>query len=909
MTGRNDQDRDNDRMAAAGSESQRGREPRDPVPWLSTEKATCPDRVAGYVHRPELLERLRPTRRRTTVLIAPGGFGKTVLLAESCRALKEQGVVTAWLTLDAQDAPQSLDAYLPFAFQVAGLEVLDAFDTQRLRADSPEHRTALLARAIARHGAPCVLALDELEQLDDRESLALLDYLLKWGPDNLHLAIACREIPATLDVASPTFAGRAELLGVEELRFSTPDIARFFGPGLSRRELASLTEESSGWAIALRILRNERRGGIRADARGIRHAADMWVESRLWRGLSGPDRELLLVVGLFERIDAALLNEVLEAKGAKQRVEAIPAVAGLLETVGTAESDALRLHPLIREHCARRLFREAPQRFLGIHRRIAKALARRGETVAAMRHAAEAGDEDLIGETLEAAGGVRLWLREGLVRLQAADQFVTEEVMERFPRCGLAHCIVLLTTGKLNEARRTYRALSAKRRFAAGDDIDYRLDDANVRGMLCLYGCERPGSERIQAVLADQARFVEMEGVDPLTRGAFVRGTCIACNMRAEFDAALDNADRAEDCLPGNPYGQIFVDLQRGQVAMARGRAAEATSYYARALATARASFLRDPGAAAIGEALLSELNLERNRVAGIRSTYEIPRAFVESGTPLAPYAASAGVVLDLTLQRKGIDGALSAVAEMGDYARTVDLPAVVRYLAAERVSLLVIKGSIGEAEQAWRLDGLPESTQGCLDLTGQSWRELEALACARLRLLIARREFDVGSAFLCELVSVASGRDLWRTWMRALALGVTLERRAGRPAEANTHLNHYLRLFAEADYARPLVRESESGKPALEALLGNDRDRPEADLAVRLLGMLNERERPVPMLTPREWEVLQRLESLTDNEIAAALELTKAGVRYHVGNIFAKLEVSGRPNAVRRARRIGLLP
>ena len=78
--------------------------------------------------------------------------------------------------------------------------------------------------------------------------------------------------------------------------------------------------------------------------------------------------------------------------------------------------------------------------------------------------------------------------------------------------------------------------------------------------------------------------------------------------------------------------------------------------------------------------------------------------------------------------------------------------------------------------------------------------------------------------------------------------------------------------------------------------MLGNDPDRPVADLAVRLLGMLNERQRPVPMLTPREWEVLQRLESLTDNEIAAALELTKAGVRYHVGNIFAKLEVSGPP-------------
>ena len=101
--------------------------------WLSSAKVTVPDRVVGYVHRPSLLERVAPTGHRVTVLKAPAGFGKTVLMAESCRDLRKAGTVAAWLTLDGDDAPQTLDTYVAFAFERAGLNVggpLDAAATE-----------------------------------------------------------------------------------------------------------------------------------------------------------------------------------------------------------------------------------------------------------------------------------------------------------------------------------------------------------------------------------------------------------------------------------------------------------------------------------------------------------------------------------------------------------------------------------------------------------------------------------------------------------------------------------------------------------------------------------------------------------------------------------------------------------
>ena len=100
------------------------------APWLLKERVTVPERVAGYFDRPKLMKRMQPTGRRVTVLKAPGGFGKTTLLAECCRSLEQDGVLCAWLTLDVQDAPHVLDAYLAFAFQNAGLDVLDVLDPE-----------------------------------------------------------------------------------------------------------------------------------------------------------------------------------------------------------------------------------------------------------------------------------------------------------------------------------------------------------------------------------------------------------------------------------------------------------------------------------------------------------------------------------------------------------------------------------------------------------------------------------------------------------------------------------------------------------------------------------------------------------------------------------------------------------
>ena len=181
------------------------------VPWLLQHKVTLPDPVEGWVEREELEARCVLTDRRLTVLHAPGGFGKTALLGHCCRTLREEGVAVAWLSLDEEDGPGSLAVYLALAFEEAGLgtfgeagaQEADAFaEASGPQADTQAgYRINLLVRALERHGAPCVLALDEVERVRSPAAVETLNALLRRAPRNLHVGIAFREQPPGLEIA------------------------------------------------------------------------------------------------------------------------------------------------------------------------------------------------------------------------------------------------------------------------------------------------------------------------------------------------------------------------------------------------------------------------------------------------------------------------------------------------------------------------------------------------------------------------------------------------------------------------------------------------------------------------------------------------------------------------------------
>ncbi len=879
--------------------------------WLLPHRVAVPEPSAAHLHRSELAERCNPTNRRLTVLLAGGGFGKTTLLAQCCRELRDRGIPVAWLSVQEQDDAVLLDNYLASAFEAAGIDVLGPLQQHEEGLDIPRHRTELVARAIAAHDGPCVLALDELERLTDAESVALLNFLFRTMPVGLHVAVACREIPRGLDIATSALEGHAEIVSAEDLRFSRQEIAELFGGELSRRQLAEIAAESGGWPIALRIRRNEWARRPRKAGRMMRDVLESWIESRLWGDVAEADRDFLLDAALLEWMDADLLRDVLLQPDAMGRLECIAGLEGLIEPL-RGRSGTCRLHPLVREHCVARRRRETPERYLSMQRRIAEALARRGETVAAMRHGAEAMDAGLVGRILADAGAVRLWLEEGTDRLVAADRYLTEEAVAAHPRLGLVRCMALNAAGRPRESRRAFgETLALWGKAGILGDPELALDRYVFVGIMAHNGYESMDSAVWRAQFAESARIADTPSAEPFLRGIAEYAMCFGTNHRAEFAAATRWATRARRRVGERaPYMRMMVDFQLGQIAMAQGRVRDAEACYGRGVRLAKGRFLRELRMTVCAEVLAAELTLERGIARQNPNGRGLAMDLYRACPQFSAYAAASELRVDAAREAEGMEGAVSAVEEMYDHAVESHLPMLQRYLGAKRVELLAHAGRVGEAERAWRDAGLPDGDDRCLDLDGQSWREMEALALARLRLCTASGDLEAGRRFVRGAVRLATERRLRRTSMRLLALWSTLEELGGDPVAAVGRVAEFLRLFDETDYARPLVREGDIAIAVLERFLDAHADSTlrERAMALRRAARCGE-VLAVPHLSARETEILARLETQTDREIAAALEISRDGVRYHVQRMFRKLGAHGRAEAVRRARQVGALP
>ena len=895
-------------------------------PWLLDHRMELPDVVAGYVERPELERRCLPLARHLTVLQAPAGFGKTALLAKRCRQLREDRIPVAWLESDEEDGPVALAAYLTLAFERSNVTTLDLFPEaldatgQAGETDSgAEYRINLLIQAVRRHGEPCVLALDGLERLRNPAAIALLNALLTRSPRNLHIALSFRERPPGLDIAMLLLEERGETLTAEDLRFSKPDIARFFDRKLSRRELASVAAYSAGWAIALKIYRKSLRAGMPgSETNGDGDAAAAWIESRFCRGLGEKERDFLLDVGLFDEIDGELIDEVTGWRNSKRRIKSMASLAGLLQTAGGKDA-TMQLHPLIREYCAKQRFREDQERFRSIHAGIARGLARRGQVVDALRHAAEAGDMRLAGEIAVNSGGISLWIGSGFDSLRAIDGWITPDVIARSPRLALMRCVVLALSGNMNGARRVYQTAAIESagftRGSGGDeDPQMNLEHQFVMGMLLVLRCA-PVSH-YDPLYTTWAELAKRPDLDPMIRGIFRYGLCFALTEKGEFDRAAEWAERARiDVGHDTQYLSPMLDYHLGIAAMAQGRTDEAVSRYGAALRLARLGHLGNAGTVMVGEILTAELEMELGARTPFRHRLSTSlRLLSEGGAWLDVYAASVVLESEVALAEGGVEEALAVVDNATKFARATERSALLTFLAARSVSLLVIGGRPDEATRAWRRYDLPGEDEACLDFKSHRWREVEAMVCARLRLLIAQEEFDRARQLASRVIAATTKRRLVRTLMHARVLSMRLEFLAGNREQATGHLVEHLALFADARFVQPLARERDIALPLLDRIADTPRDAPIDATAVELRRALEKPDEPthlkaVPALTNAELEVLKRLEFQSDNEIANDLELTYDRVRYRVRGLFAKLDARGRSNAVHRARALGILP
>ena len=879
--------------------------------WLLKAKVLASEMPAGYVGRPSLLQPLAGLlQRRLTVLQAPAGFGKTTALANVVRDRKNRGVVVAWLSLDDDDTPDLFGSYLAYAFEQAGLDLglLNAHDAW----SSPPavQQMGMLARAIERHDAPCLLVLDEVERLP-RRTVRFVDRLLKRAPGNLHVAMAFRVNPG-LDLATHVLAGRALIVGVEEFRFSREDIARFFGGSLSPEELTVIEERTAGWPVALMVYRN-----TRVSEAGIPDAGQLtrnYIGVCLLGDLSGKDRAHLLDLSVFDWIDASLVDEVLGSSDARLGVVALPALKGLLPPVN-ADGTVRRLHPLLRDYCLEVLAVEDPARKRELHRRIAAALARRGQLTPAWRHASAADDSRLLGELIERFGAFQLWQREGVTLLISAGRFLTPEIAAPSPRLDLLRCIILCLSSKRDEARALFEAVSERTegftRDREGGDTDALAVD-RVFTQAALEG----GGARLRP--PELARQLPTGG--PVAAGD-QRGRalscarhallCIACYERASFDECRRHGLEAQTHFTDETRsGDVVVTTCLGMAAMAQGQAQEASVRYRRARQIARKYFSADPCLTMGTDVLMIELDLERNREKAIRQR-TLKNLTEVRGIWVDIYSTALAVRAELTFAQHDSRAVIRLLTRAVDDVQSTGIETLSNVVSALLAHYLVEVGRPDEAGQVWREQGLPCGTAELLDLEGQSWRTMEALSCARIRLLAEQGEWTAAAELADGLRATASGQGLVRTLLRGLALSMVVAHRAGQPDRALARLAEFLRTASGVGYTRPLVRHRDVGRVVLQRMLGTDLDEGLRAAAESMLAEVGDTPTAAaPLFSTRELQVLAEVgHGLRNEQIADRLGISGPGVRYHLRNIYRKTGANQRAAAVRYARSRRLLP
>ena len=858
--------------------------PREAVePWLHAAKAQCPAVARGYFRRVDLLARVEPLRS-LTVLRAPSGFGKTALLADVFHRWRNGGRVAAWLTVDEGDAAGIVDAYLALAFRTGGLALMDMKDAWRDDGDSAvPHRarrqTELLATAIRKHGAPCLLVLDDVERLVRSEALDTVNYLLQAGPPNLHIALAMRDNPG-LDLTKID-DGQGVAFTAQELRFSTEQIDGFFNGSLSLREIATLEKGTEGWPVALRIFRNIKAAAGEDQAVTMQQlVADRvtaeWLGERLLLDLPEADRNVLLDLSLFEWITPTLAKETLGEADLRRRIDGLGALDGLLQQ---GPDNTLRLNPLLREYCATRRRRQDPARFQMLHRRIAQAEGQEGRVVQALRHASEGGDSGQVGQLLERAGGVRLWARFGVKSLIAINEHLSEEVVNAFPRAALLRCTVLGLQSRFGEAMQQYAALRAKtqgfrRDRTGGDDDALGADHMLVQSTLVGFHCLPLRSPLVREALARIDKMVAAPIADPVVEGALHLSLGIVHGQRARFAAAQRCGVQARAAFDraGAAYGSVFVNLTLGTLALARGQVRDAAHHYGHGAPTA------------IADILSWELEHERSCKPVGSSAPSVP-TIPEVGW-LDVYAAAYGVAAELAFDAQA---ALFSVEQARERAQSMNLATVVRFLSALRITWLVRQGHQAEAARAWREDGLPNTDAAILDVDQQSWREMEALACGRVRLLQAQGDLHAARELLRQLCLLADDRGLRRVLMNGLALSVSVERGMGLMHNAVTDLADLLRLAEEADYLRPLARERNAALYVLPALLEDAKARDVHAAAAKVQAELHAPSEAT-QFTARELAVLRALgEGNGAPEIAASLGVNEWDLQLELEDLYVK--------------------
>jgi LuxR family maltose regulon positive regulatory protein len=891
------------------------------APVLST-KLFIPPRRANAVARPRLVERLAAgSGGKLSLVTAPAGFGKTTLVTEWLAEHPERAI--AWVSLEADDSePARFLVYLLAAVRTVHPEFgADLLNTLHAPKPPDPGRVARdLLNEWAKDPRPLVLVWDDYHVITDETTHQLVDTLVDHAPPHVHFVITSRDLPP---LSLPRWRARAQLTEITaaDLRFTLPEAHTFLnqtlGLSLSEQFTETLEARTEGWAAGLQLAAISLRGADNADffpaafTGQDRRVADYLLSEVLDRQ---PDetRDFLLNTSILERFNAPLCAAVLDRddpSNLQRFLETLEATDLFIIPLDN-ERRWFRYHHLFAEMLQQRLkLALKPDEIAGLHVRAAGWFERDGQFGEAVRQALQAEDYEYAARLIAQIPLYQLWDQVAASRMLRWARELPESALQAVPQAAVRIMYVYDLRGDTS-------ALQHALDQAEGQP-EIEGERAVFAGVLARIKGDLNGAlEKLRAA-ADQ---ISEEDIPIRSIAAIQTANCLYAG--GDFEAA---EAVLSELLGRLPPGQKTTLNFRFEVVdlLATIERARGDYFHADRLLQGSMFLAQQPGVVAPQIGLtafqLGSVRYQWNELADAEKYFEQASAWGErSGVTEISLNALFGM-LNLHIARGDLEKAAASLEKF----RAVTL--------AEDIEMIQLSSQAIEAEFALRMGDLA-AARAWAESTGFSFEDPPAmikitpyLALTAIRLAESRAQGDPNLMagmvpFLDGMIDLvgAFGHVYFLVRLqlfRALALDLLDEKR-----EAVTTLHKALALAEPGQLLRLFL---DQGAP-MQALLENSLSYGEHLPFVRRLlvafaeeaGVRGE-DGPVPTpdtglpeaLTEREFEILQLIAAgLTNKGIAEKLVISGNTVRTHIKNLYGKLAVNSRTQAVVRAREAGLL-
>jgi LuxR family maltose regulon positive regulatory protein len=898
------------------------------------------------VDRPRLLELLAAgAAARLTLVSAPAGFGKTTLIA-TWLAGRRPGGRTAWVSLDARDTDAgTFWSYLLIAVdRAAPCSAAAALDQLRTARAPVEAVLAGLLNELSVLPEDLTIVLDDYHLADSPAIQPEMAFLVDHLPPQVHLVISTRADPA---LPLPRLRVRGDLVEIRaaDLRFTPDETATYLDQvhdvRLPAADVATLESRTEGWAAALQLAALSLRGRSRLSefvagfAGTDRFVVDYLADEVLDRQPS-EIRHFLLQTSVLERLSGPLCDALTGGADGRRTLTDLER-ANLFVVALDDRRHWYRYHHLFADVLRAHLLVERPDDVPTLHRCASDWFDRHDDPERAVSHALAAGDVERAADLVELAlPGQRKKRREAVIR-RWADELPADVVADR-PVLALGF---IGAFSAANEFHGLQARLDDLERLLARPAADHivvdRVEYERVPGVVPTYQAamalvagDLAGTVRYAALAQERAA-----PTDLLTRASAAALTGIAAWTTGDLTVAYSSYETASDGLSrvghtadvlGCTITLVDLDITLGRLTRAQDRAEAALR-----LAESDGTPLEPLRGTADMHVALSRVAWERGDLS--ESARQLDRAeALGEGAGLPQNAYRWRVAMARLREAAGdVEGAAGLLHEarrlyVGDFAPDV------RPVAADLARVLDARGDLAGAAGILAERGITADD----DLT--YLHEQEHLTLVRVLLDTHTASGDVAGLSSAthlagRLLDAAEAADRRRSILEALILLARAHTAAGDRTHAVELLGRAVEMAEPEGYCGVFTLDREQVLALLNHLPAPRQDGPFVrrlrDLLTDSAVVAGSPSTDAPQLRPtttagapgkgaaalvdplsdRELDVLRYLCSDLDGPaIARELSVSLSTVRTHTQHIYAKLGVSSRRVAVRRAHQLDLL-